>query len=203
MNTRSIDSLYELLENRDFLNPETANIFSPFFFFTYDAAKEYQIRNEIELLKEKLKRPLALVDTLVINIYETMIEFLKERTVAGKSSFDTLMALDKSHIDNTASVRLKRILNEADFIAFLMQKIKSHLSSDSALKKVYVFFYGFGSLSPYMRANKLVARLEQYVKEYKVIIFYPGTFENGNYKLFGKLAAKNIYRANHLNNLLP
>lgn len=202
MKTQSIDSLYELLENRDFLNPETADIFSPFFFFTYDASKEYQVRKEIELLKEKLERPLAMVDTLVINIYETMIEFLKNRMVAGKSSFDTLMELDKGN-SRGVQVRLEGLIQREDFIKFLIEKIKSHLSSDSHLKKVYVFFYGIGSIYPYLRAHKLVSRLEQYVKDYKVIIFYPGKLENGNYKLFGKITPRNIYRANNLNNLLP
>ena len=55
MKVKSIDSLYDLLENRDFLNPHTADIFSPFFFYTYDASKEYQVRKEIDLLKEKLQ----------------------------------------------------------------------------------------------------------------------------------------------------
>lgn len=83
-----------------------------------------------------------------------------------------------------------------------MERIHSHLSDDSHLKKVYVFFYGFGSIFPYLRANKLVSRLEQYVKDYKVVIFYPGELMNNNYQLFGKLNSKSIYRANHLNNLL-
>ncbi len=201
MNTKSIDSLYELLENRDFLNPNTADIFSPFFFYTYDADKEYQVRSEIERLKEKLKRPLAMVDSLVLNIYHVMIEYLKSRMLAGKSDFDLLMDLDKQGSDRF-NTKLNRILNDVDFVLFINTKVKDHLSADSSLKKVYVFLYGFGTIYPYLRAHKLVSRLEQYVKEYKVIIFYPGEFENNHYKLFGKLSAKNIYRANHLNKLI-
>jgi hypothetical protein len=90
----SIDKLYERLETRDFLNPSTADIFSPFFFYTYDPAEEYQVRKEIESLKRKLERPLAMVDTLVLNIYEVMMEYLQSQTVAGKSQLDLLMALD-------------------------------------------------------------------------------------------------------------
>lgn len=197
----TIDRLYDLLENRDFLNPNTADIFSPFFFYTYDATKEYQVRNEIELLKEKLKRPLAMVDTLVLNIYDVMIEYLNSRKLAGKSDFDLLMELDKQGSDRF-KVKLERIINDEEFVQFINEKVKTHLSADSSLKKVYVFLYGFGTIYPYLRAHKLVSRLEQYVKEYKVIIFYPGEFDNIHYKLFGKLAAKNIYRANHLNKLI-
>ena len=197
----SIDKLYERLETKDFLNPSTADIFSPFFFYTYDAAEEYQVRKEIESLKHKLQRPLAMVDTLVLNIYETMVEYLKSQTVAGKTQFDLLMQLDENASDRLP-VSLERLLSKDDFITFLLNKIQSHLSADSHLKKVYVFIHGFGSVYPYLRAHKLVSRLEQHVKNYKVIIFYPGKFDGSNYKLFNKLAVKNIYRANHLNTLL-
>jgi hypothetical protein len=197
----TIDGLYDLLENRDFLNPHTADIFSPFFFYTYDATNEYQVRREIDLLKEKLKRPLAMVDTLVLNIYEVMIEYLSSRTLAGKSDFDLLMELDKQGSDRFTT-KLDRILNDDEFVKFINAKVIAHLSADSSLKKVYVFLYGFGTIYPYLRAHKLVSRLEQYVKKYKVIIFYPGEFDNIHYQLFGKLAAKNIYRANHLNKLI-
>ncbi|MEI6767261.1 MAG: BREX protein BrxB domain-containing protein [Bacteroidota bacterium] len=201
MSTR-IDSLYELLENRDFLNPETANIFSPFFFFTYDAANEYQVRKEIELLKEKLKRPLAMADTLVINIYELVLEFLKARSVSSMTTFDIMMELDKKD-SHAVMLRLERILAGDDFTKYLIDKIQSHISDNTGLKKVYVFIYGIGSIYPYLRANKLVSRIEQYVKDYKVIVFYPGTLANSNFTLFGQLNSKSIYRANHLNTLLP
>ncbi len=197
----SIDKLYERLETKDFLNPSTADIFSPFFFYTYEATEEYQVRKEIESLKQKLKRPLAMVDTLVINIYEVVVEYLKNQTVAGKTHFDLLLDLDKNGSDRLP-ISLERLLAKDDFIIFLLDKIQSHLSSDSHLKKVYVFLHGFGTVYPYLRAHKLVSRLEQYVKKYKVIIFYPGKFDGINYKLFNKLAVKNIYRANHLNTLL-
>lgn len=197
----SIDKLYERLETKDFLNPSTADIFSPFFFYTYDASEEYHVRKEIESLKQKLQRPMAMVDTLVLNIYEVVIEYLKNQTVAGKTHFDLLMALDQKGSDRLP-VSLERLLSKDDFVLFLLNKIQSHLSADSHLKKVYVFMHGFGTVYPYLRAHKLVSRLEQHVKNYKVIIFYPGKFDGSNYRLFNKLAVKNIYRANHLNTLL-
>ncbi len=197
----SIDRLYERLETKDFLNPSTADIFSPFFFYTYDASEEYHVRKEIESLKQKLQRPMAMVDTLVLNIYEVVIEYLKNQTVAGKTHFDLLTELDQKSSDRLP-VSLERLLSKDDFVLFLLNKIQSHLSADSHLKKVYVFMHGFGTVYPYLRAHKLVSRLEQHVKNYKVIIFYPGKFDGSNYRLFNKLAVKNIYRANHLNTLL-
>lgn len=197
----SIDKLYDLLEKKDFLNPDTANIFSPFYFYTYDAKDEYSVRQEIERLKGKLERPLAMVDTFVLNLYEVMAEFLQSSTVAGKSQFEIIIDREKRD-EEKARVQIERMVGSEEFCNFLVQKIKSHLSEDSHLKKVYVFLYGVGSIYPYLRVHNLISRLEQYVKEYKMIIFYPGILKNNNYQLFGRLQSKNIYRANHLNELI-
>ncbi len=197
----SIDKLYDLLEKKDFLNPETANIFSPFYFYTYNAKNEYAVRQEIERLKGKLERPLAMVDTLVLNLYEVLIEFLQFSTVAGKSQFDIILDREKRD-EEKARVQIERMVGSEEFCAFLVEKIKSHLSADSHLKKVYVFLYGVGSVYPYLRVHNLISRLEQFVKDYKMIIFYPGKLLDNNYQLFERLPSKNIYRANHLNEFI-
>lgn len=197
----SIDKLYDLLEKKDFLNPDTANIFSPFYFYTYDAKDEYSVRQEIERLKGKLERPLAMVDTLVLNLYEVLVEFLQVSTVAGKSQFDIILDREKRN-EEKARVQIERMVGSDEFCAFLVEKIKSHLSEDSHLKKVYVFLYGVGSVYPYLRVHNLISRLEQFVKDYKMIIFYPGKLLDNNYQLFERLPSKNIYRANHLNEFI-
>lgn len=197
----SIDKLYDLLEKKDFLNPDTANIFSPFYFYTYNAKDEYSVRLEIERLKGKLERPLAMVDTLVLNLYEVLIEFLQSSTVAGKSQFDIILDREKRD-EEKARVQIERMVSSEEFCTFLVEKIKSHLSEDSHLKKVYVFLYGVGSVYPYLRVHNLISRLEQFVKDYKMIIFYPGKLLDNNYQLFERLPSKNIYRANHLNEFI-
>ncbi|NQV03163.1 MAG: DUF1788 domain-containing protein, partial [Bacteroidia bacterium] len=76
-------------------------------------------------------------------------------------------------------------------------------SQESEKKKIYVFLHGIGSIYPYLRTSKLITRMEKYIgHRYKLIIFYPGTFESAHYHLFGIMPGSHIYRANHLNPLI-
>ena len=62
--------------------------------------------------------------------------------------------------------------------------------------------YGFGTAFPYLRASDFLKKTEKLIKEFKVIVFYPGTYKNSNYSMFNELNDDNLYRANHLNNQL-
>ena len=62
--------------------------------------------------------------------------------------------------------------------------------------------YGFGSSYPYIRASELLKKTERLIKEFKIIIFYPGEYNESNYSLFNILNDDHMYRANNLNKLL-
>ena len=67
---REIDSLYNKLTKKEFMDPSTGNLHFPVYLYTYDPEKEYSLRKGIEKLKERLIRPNNFVDSLIINIYE-------------------------------------------------------------------------------------------------------------------------------------
>ncbi|WP_442788151.1 BREX protein BrxB domain-containing protein [Flavobacterium sp. PL11] len=60
----------------------------------------------------------------------------------------------------------------------------------------------FGTAYPYLRASDFLKNTEQLIKEFKVILFYPGNYDNNNYNMFGLLNDDNLYRSNHLNKFL-
>ena len=68
----------ELLSDKEFQNPETGKLFFPTYIFTYNHEKEYEIRKEIDGLKDRLERPSNFIDTLILNIFDEFIDFLKE-----------------------------------------------------------------------------------------------------------------------------
>jgi len=197
----SISKLYEFLEQKDFLNPETGMIFFPVYLYTYPARDEYSVRKEIEELGKRLERPLAMVETLILNLYDLMIDYLNSDMLSGASNFDLILKQEESNPE-LASKRLDRLINKNKFIDFINDRIVQHLSAESDKKKIYVFLHGVGSVFPYLRTSKLISRMEKYIGGYKLIIFYPGTFDAGHYRLFGTMPGSSIYRANHLNPLI-
>jgi hypothetical protein len=126
----SISKLYDFLEQKDFLNPETGMIFFPVYLYTYPAKDEYLVRKEIEGLAKRLERPLAMVETLILNLYDVMIDYLRSESLSGKNYFDIILHQEELNPDQAAK-RMERLINKNSFIDFLDARICEHFSKDS------------------------------------------------------------------------
>lgn len=197
----NIDSIYELLADKGFQDPNTGNLFFPAYIYTYDPKDEYEARESIKLLNNKLKRPNHFLDSMLINIYEEILNYLKDSVFAGKSLFDEAMELEKDKGFDAALDMIRSEFDEGDFFHYLDKKVKSHFT-DPSDKRIYLIIHGFGNAFPYLRASEFLKNTESWVKDFKLIVFYPGEYENKNYSLFGFLNDDNMYRANHLNSIL-
>lgn len=191
------NKLYNLMSDRGFQEPRTGNLFFPAYIYTYNPEVEYEMRKEIAFLIEKLKRPNNYLECLVINMYEEMISFLKSEEFSGRTLFDLITEKEKEDAEDALDWILEEI-NDGNFYANFENKVKAHFAVKSD-KKVYLILHGFGTAYPYLRVSDFLKNTEQLIKEFKVIIFYPGNYENNNYNMFGLLNDDNLYRANHLN----
>ena len=196
----NIDKLYDLMADKGFQEPRTGNLFFPAYIYTYPPEQEYEIREQLNVLTERLKRPNQFLDCLVINIFHELIEYLKGISFAGKSLFDQVLEKEKED-SRDAQNWIREEVNQGEFYRHFEIKVKDHFRSDH-LKRVYLILYGFGSVFPYIRASELLKKTEGLIKEFKIIIFYPGDYNKSRYNLFGELNDDHMYRANNLNNLL-
>lgn len=194
------NKLYDLMADKGFQEPRTGNLFFPAYIYTYEPAQEYEMRKEIDLLIEKLKRPNHYLDSLVINMYDELIDFLKNEQFAGQNLFNLIIEKEKEDPEE-ALAWVRDEINEGDFYKNFTKKVKDHFGVNNE-KKVYLILHGFGSAYPYLRSSDFLKKTEKLIKEFKVIVFYPGDYKNNNYNLFGLLNDDNLYRANHLNNLI-
>lgn len=194
------NKLFELMADKGFQEPRTGNLFFPVYIYTYEPAEEYEMRKEINLLIEKLERPNNYLDSLVINMYDEMIEYLKEEQFANRTLFDLISEKEKED-DEEALTWVRDEINEGNFYNNFTKKVKNHFGQNNE-KKVYLVLHGFGTAYPYLRVSDFLKNTEQFIKEFKVIVFYPGNYDNNNYNMFGLLNDDNLYRANHLNKYL-
>ena len=188
------------MADKGFQEPRTGNLFFPAYIYTYPPEEEYEIRRQIDLLIEKLKRPNHYLDCMVVNIYHELIEYLKNESFTGDTLFDMLLDKEKEDPDETLSWVIDEV-NHGDFYNRFETKIKEHFKPDKE-KRVYLIIYGFGSAFPYIRASDFLKKIESLIKEFKVILFYPGEYKDSNYSLFSMLNDDNMYRANYLNRQL-
>lgn len=196
----NIDKIYDLMADKGFQEPRTGNLFFPAYIYTYPPESEYELRDQIKLLNEKLKRPNHYLECLVLNIFDELIEYLKEISFAGKSLFELVLEKEKEDPQD-AIAWVRDEINHGEFYDRFVKKVEEHFSGDSD-KRVYLIIHGFGSAFPFLRASELLKKNEKLIKEFKIIIFYPGNYNDAKYSLFGLLNDDNMYRANYLNRQL-
>ena len=193
----NVDKIYNLLADKGFQEPRTGNLLFPAYVYTYQPEQEYQIREQIELLVKKLKRPNNFLDCLSINIYHELIDYLKAESFAGDTLFDLVLEKEKENPTDALQWVIDEI-NVGDFYDRIAKKVKEHFNP-SEEKRVYLIVSGFGSVYPYLRASDFLKKTEQLIKDFKIILFYPGEYKESKYSMFCILNDDNMYRANHLN----
>jgi hypothetical protein len=117
-----IDKIYDLMADKGFQEPRTGNLFFPAYIYTYPPENEYEIREQILMLNEKLQRPNHYLDSLTINIYHLLIEFLKHELFAGKSLFEHLLAKEKED-PVEAFTWIRDEVNHGGFFTFFEKKV--------------------------------------------------------------------------------
>jgi len=189
----TIAELYTHLENDDFKDYETGNLFFPAYMYMYNAEKEYEIDTAILDIKNRLHRPTNYLDVIVLDIYEEFIAYLKQEKFAKSNKFDFYTSHESLKPD-AVNKSLYKDAYDSRFLNYLNKKIQAHLDIDDAFQRSYVFMKGFGNAFPHIRASRFFNNFEKYVKGYKLIMFYPGEAKE-YYSLFGLLKDENLYRA--------
>ena len=197
-----LSKIYDILAAKDFQNPETGKLFFPVYIYSYDPKQEYAFRKGLTKLKRQLARPSNYLDTMVLDVWQSLLEYLKEYQFGNKTLYQLMIAKEKKGEDITQWIR-KQIANPTrGYYPWLEQKVIDHFSEDTTDKRAYLLVHGLGAAYPYLRASGFLKNSERFVKNYKMILFYPGTVRKENFSLFGQLDDDNIYRANNLNQFI-
>lgn len=193
---KEIDKIFQLLSEEGFKDPGTGKLFFPVYIYTYDPKDEYEMRELITQLDSKLRRPSNSLQSMVINVYDELLEYLKTQGFDDGNNLEEAISLEKESVEEANNYLTDTAENE--FTLYMGQKIEKYFDENTS-DKVYLLIHGFGSIYPWLRASHFLKRTEENVKNFKAIVFFPGEFTGETYSLFGKLHDDNIYRANHLN----
>ena len=192
----SIAELYERLSDKSFQDPDTGNLFWHTYMYLYKPENEFQVRQEIAVMKNRLKRPDNYVDVLLLNVFEELLDYLKSESFGDNNLLDEFQNMEQQEPD-TVSQLLFNKAGEEKFFSHINDKIVNylHLPNPNQEKRSYVFIYGFGEIFPYLRASKFISNFEKYSSgKFKLVIFYPGRVDQYCH-LFDRLNDDNPYRA--------
>ena len=193
----TVEQLYEKLCSKKFQDTQSGDLFYNFFVYLYPADKEFEMREQIEDIKENIKRPVNNVDVLTLDIFEEFCQFMDGQSFGKHPSYlNYMLEKDESRPDDVTKALLLKA-NSDDFMLYIHNKIMEHVSKVDEYIRPYVFLYGLGNIYPYLRTSNLLNRYEKYNRSerYKIILFYPGDQDGATFKLFGDLEDNHTYRA--------
>ena len=197
MKPMTVEQLYEKLCSKKFQDTQSGDLFYNFFVYLYPADKEFEMREQIEDIKENIKRPVNNVDVLTLDIFEEFCRFMDGQSFGKHPSYlNYMLEKDESRPDDVTKALLLKA-NSDDSMLYIHNKIMEHVSKVDEYIRPYVFLYGLGNIYPYLRTSNLLNRYEKYNRSerYKIILFYPGDQDGATFKLFGDLEDNHTYRA--------
>ena len=193
-----LDDVFEILADPEFQRPGSGLMSFPAYVYVYPPDEEYAFREALPALRDRLQRPNVGQEPLVLNIHDTLLEYLGQKTLGGRSLLDRMQEREEEDPDMVEK-RLKQHARSEAFVEHVATRCSDFVEEDGEVDRSYVFIHGWGAIHPYLRASQFLDLMEPHLRGYKLILFYPGTYSDGEFRLFGHLASGNVYRATCLN----
>lgn len=179
--------LLSAIASLSFLKNEDLNNEVPFHICPFDPA----ITSDMNQLIRQLKNELANqeVSVLEINIYDLVIELLKE-----EGDWDWILENEAKLSRAELKEELQGILDtETALIPAIVGKM-------SEAEYDVMFLTGVGEVFPYIRSHNILNNLQRVAKEQPTLMFFPGSYQHSpesgaSLVLFGKLIDDKYYRA--------
>lgn len=183
--TVRLDELKDKLLDPKFLSNKGLGNEVGFYIFDYPPEEELVVRESIPDLKRYLEREKNDVHIQIFDLYEIIIEFFEQR---GYMEKNFKMELAKSSED--LFDKMRKALKIATNNDWIVRYIEEHLKPDAI-----VFIVGVGKAYPIIRSHIILNNLQTVVEEKPLILFYPGSYQDGSLQLFNKFTDDHYYRA--------
>ena len=172
------------IKNRDFLEKIRNGQTIPFYILDFDPKDEYMVREHIFNLQDKVNKENCEINIKVIDLYELLIECLKEKGFLEKA----LKAEEDKGTEKLIEA-IKNTLGLKKETNMYIDKIVSKIQPDDV-----IFLVGVGKAFPIIRTHKVLSNLRPLIKRNPLIVMYPGTYINNEFSLFGEID-KDYYQA--------
>ena len=184
------EHLFAVLNSSRFLQMEGLSNEVPFFIYPYPPEDALDVAAAKKRIKNRLSN--AGVTVFEINLYDLVVELLKERGV-----WDRILTIEPEQDKDDFREMLQGMLDPQLHIA---PAIRDRLSNE----QFDIFFLtGIGEVFPYIRSHNVLNNLQSVVKGKPMLMFFPGRYEQSDtlgssLVLFGRLKDDQYYRAKNI-----
>lgn len=177
-----LNQLLPALQDARFLENRGIGNEVGFYIFDYDPADEPMVEGYLPNLQKKLKEPLVGLQVAEVNLYRTLLAILEQRGFLQKA-FD-LEA-------RKGSVALAKAIAPIVRPDRIVDHIQTQLSGGEDL----ILITGVGASWPLLRSHTILNNLHAVLDRTPVVMFFPGTYDGQELRLFNTLKDDNYYRA--------
>ncbi|WP_414839807.1 DUF1788 domain-containing protein [Carnobacterium sp. TMP28] len=180
-----IDELKDKINDPKFLTNKGLGNEVGFYIFDYDPKDELVVREYVPNLKKFLERENLNFKVQIFDLYEIILLFFEQRGYLDKN-----FIMEENKGSNDLFDKMRKALKIATNNDWIVRYIEEHLE-----KEAIVFIVGVGKAYPIIRSHVILNNLQTVVEDIPLVLFYPGTYENGKLQLFNKFTDDNYYRA--------
>lgn len=196
-----LDELFDLLRDEDFQDPSSGLMSFPAYLYAYPPEQEYTFRDALNTLAQRLERPPIEQAPIVVDIYASFIDRLKRETLGDRTLLEVVLEEEGRAPEKTQRL-IRDQLDQDAFYREIADRILAERAVEDGYTRSYVFVHGWGRMYPYLRASTFMSRMEKHVEGFKLILFYPGTWQRGRLRFLGAIESTGPYRATSLNEKL-
>lgn len=176
-----LEQLPRVLSEKSFLDSSGIGNEIAFYIFAYGPEHQPIIDSYLPRLKERLKTN-AGVNVAEFDLYHLILDVLSNDGLLEK----TFEIEAKKGSAGIGKALAKKVRPEK-----LVQLIEEHLTEQPDL----VFITGVGAAYPLIRSHTVLNNLHAVIDRIPVVMFFPGSYDGSELRLFNTLKDDNYYRA--------
>ena len=161
----------------------------PLFIQPINPARQLESETEITHLVKRLNN--KGISTVRVNLYDLIIEILTEDGI-----LETLLS-DEKELDRD-EVIIPTLESVLDVPTKMLPPIQNMINESHP---DYLIISGVGNAYPFVRSHNILNNIDSLAKETKIVLFFPGDYNNLQLKLFGRLPDENYYRGLNINDI--
>ena len=177
--TERLDSLRELIQNREFLEGKGLSNEVNIRIFCYEPEHEMAVRHFTEKLVSDRNLPCHLIE---YNLYKVFLSICDDKRIT-----ELIPKQEKKKGQQFILDQMKHMATNTVFISKM--QYEPHEFGD------VILITGVGEAFPFIRVHSLLEAMQPHFSDVPVIVMYPGKFDGYNLKLFDVLDTNPYYRA--------
>jgi len=153
-----------------------------FYIFDYNPEHEPLVQQHIPKLRSKLELPPSNLKIVEINLYGAVLSILEERKVLQKA-----FELESSKGSAALKKSVKPMVRSEQVVDYIQKQLQGN--------ERLIFLTGVGACYPILRAHTILNNLHSVLDRTPLVMFFPGSYDGHELRLFNTLKDDNYYRA--------